>query len=331
MANPGQVRVILATVLSTIAVLAVLSINDQGIEKESMPHTVRGLSGNPDLKVAEAPEDTFMEVEEGKLGPLFYTDGDDKLPRALQAAAERIGEEAKAPTDKSGTDEEEASDSDKADKVRVAAKAALKKKLHSGKGKKASVASVFNANCMTLKAYAMNVVDKVTDMGDRSINVLKPILTAVAEKGDCVKQLTAEFKKLNDDQNIQVTDSIARDMTAIIEREMKEGGGILVWKNLDFQNAGCNADPVECLKLSKAKAGGNYVYIDAERVGWSGTPGIFHRLAVRSRAVVDTANKLHATALMVKNTSAKGSKAKKIAPFLTKDQDSKLMKWDGGF
>merc|ERR1711998_611988 len=168
----------------------------------------------------------------------------------------------------------------------------------------------YERNCLTLKAYAMNVADQVADHSS--------------------KQLNAEFAKLRSDKNIMLKSSIAKSMTDSIEHEMKSGKGILLWRTLQYHNAGCNLDPVECLKISQTKmTGAQFAYVDANRVGWSGAPDIFHQLSVRTTAVLDTANKLKiGQENLVKNGLASDHKK---PPFLTKAQGEMLKNWGGNF
>jgi hypothetical protein len=171
----------------------------------------------------------------------------------------------------------------------------------------------YGSNCLTLKAYAVASYDRLEDARDALpgfINILYPILSQLAEDKDkhntreeCTTFLTELLDKLEEDPDIQFEDSIALKMLKVVKTQIMEKRGILLSTDLQGHKGSDQAtlalERHGAVDLAKNRHGGQYMFIDAERVGWSGTPGIFQHLAVRT-IVVDTAARE-----MAKTTDAK--------------------------
>jgi len=295
----GRTKLAFVAALAIVAIVGIASTTDHGLSLKESVQPVAPLSAPAKAIV---PEEDFLE----------------DLPPSLKREAEEAGKEAKAPKVQEQV----------ATSIGASTSSSSKASNKSQASKKPKKMTQYEANCMTLKAFAMTVVDELDDKS-RALNVLKPILQSVAAKGNCVDELDKEFANLKTDTSIMLEDSIAKAMTEAIEHNMKEGRGILVWRRLEFHNAGCDLDAVECLKLSKTKrTGGQFVFVDANRVGWSGFPGIFHKLSVRSSALLDMVHKLKMPEEKLVKNHIEGEEQK---PWLTKKQGKYLKKWDGNF
>lgn len=95
-------------------------------------------------------------------------------------------------------------------------------------------------------------------------------------------------KPLQANKKWQVPNGIAQDMLKSINHEMHSKRGILAFQDatslqpLTCEDKGLSLKrAAECKALIASRKGGKFVLIDASRVGWSGQPEIFTRLAVR--------------------------------------------------
>jgi len=155
-------------------------------------------------------------------------------------------------------------------------------------------------NCVTLRAYALALSDNFNENkllgakaslaeagGEMSLNVLQPLLKGMGEKpkkGEtCSQQYAKVMKPLLTNKKIMIRNSIAEGMLKSIDAEMKSKRGILVFQKVNqvvaWKYHGESALAVK--KKNRARTSGQFVYVDANRVGWSGAPSIFARLAVR--------------------------------------------------
>lgn len=172
-------------------------------------------------------------------------------------------------------------------------------------------------NCVTLRAYAVAIADNFNDdaengaklstyatgVADGGINVLRDVLEGMAKapKKDetCSSQFKGVMMPLRSNQAWNVKNGIAHDMLKTVWKEMNSKRGILVFKSgQDMGESGCLDDGTsmtraeECKKIALSRASGQFVLIDANRVGWSGNPAVFTDLAVR---VTTYLRALHAT------------------------------------
>lgn len=266
-------RAACAAILMVLSIIAVISLNDGTSVVRATSSAAAGCKDPPCLSAAERAE--------------------------VKAA----GEEAEESTVKEKAELAEAADvaEDEAD-----AKALKKAK---------EVLAIehgphYGSNCLTLKAYAISSYDSLMDLRKGSVNVLKPILRVLAEspeanntKEECEATLDYALTTLSEDPDImEESGSIARAMINTIADSMTHGRGILMVGDLADSGTACShtdLDRRDCVEAAHDRQGGQFIFIDAERVGWSGEPAVFQHLAVRS-VVVD-----HAAREMAKTTEAK--------------------------
>jgi hypothetical protein len=157
-------------------------------------------------------------------------------------------------------------------------------------------------NCVTLRAYALAIsgensgerfsADLSKAGGGHSLNVLQNVLEGMGrkpKKGEtCSQQYEAVMKPLRNRREWKVPNGIAKDMVKFIDHEMHSKRGILAFQSgHDLAVSGCLDKgetlqrAVECREKALARHSGQFVLIDASRVGWSGKPSIFADLAVR--------------------------------------------------
>lgn len=168
----------------------------------------------------------------------------------------------------------------------------------------------FASNAVTLKVYALAVSGEMEshamghttldDVQDGSLVVLRAILKGMAMPlGDGetpAKQFEVIMKRLKKNPNWHFEDSIAKGMLTIIDKNMHEDRGILK-SFTDHSQHDC-ADEVSvnnevgddvtvsggtraCIKQMDQAANGQSIEVDAERIGWTGAPPVFSKLAVR--------------------------------------------------
>jgi len=171
----------------------------------------------------------------------------------------------------------------------------------------------YGSNCLTLKAYAIASYDRLEDAREvlpGFINILSPVLSRLAEDKDqhntreeCTTFLSDLFDNLEKDPDIQFPDSIALKMLEVVKTQIMEKRGILLSTDLEgskgTDQGTLGLERHVGVDAAKSRHGGQYMFMDAERVGWSGKPSIFQHLAVRT-IMVDAAARE-----MAKTTEAK--------------------------
>jgi len=104
----------------------------------------------------------------------------------------------------------------------------------------------------------------------------------------CRVTLTDNFSL--QDPDIQFPDSIALNMLEVVKTQIMEKRGILLSTDLEgskgTDQGTLGLERHVGVDAAKSRHGGQYMFMDAERVGWSGEPSIFQHLAVT--AVCDT-------------------------------------------
>merc|ERR1711988_406853 len=93
--------------------------------------------------------------------------------------------------------------------------------------------SKYGRNCLTLKAYALEVAPYLEEkINEGSLLVLRPILLGLGAADDeddtqsaCIDKLEAIFKELDNDESIQLPESISRQMLVEIKKEMRDEEG----------------------------------------------------------------------------------------------------------
>lgn len=196
----------------------------------------------------------------------------------------------------------------------------------------------YGSNCLALKAYARASYDKLLDTRKGSVNVLREILETLGAPGvedkynkpkECKAKLDEVFNKLENDKrwaHIPMGGSIAKSMTKTVIDQMKNKHGILVWAKLKDRSC-LHASHRDCVHEQDKKNGGQWVLLDANRVGWSGEPPIFYKLAVRATTVIRLAREMISKEDMHKITIVKNKKEN--VKFLSPKIFKQLKKWDG--
>jgi hypothetical protein len=237
------------------------------------------------------------------------------------------------------------------------------KRFHNGEGKTGkgvynefeleAAAHRYGSNCLTLKAYALGLEsddDLCTacgssscgsdNPGQRALNELSRILSKLRKHPEkyndydsCTGRLDQIFEELETAHDLHDDDeSIGSQMLATMKDSMKNKRGFLVWGQLLDRGGSCTCQHSEqraCMKHGLGKTDNQFVYVDAERVGFSGEPPIFSKLAIKSSKVMQIAEQMlkdskHHTSHL-SHELAKGEKK-----FSDKDF-SVILKWQGNF
>lgn len=120
------------------------------------------------------------------------------------------------------------------------------------------------------------------------------------------KQFELIMEKLEQNKNFQFANSIAKGMIDVINKNMRSRRGILAMITIR-EDTGC-ADEVSinnrvgddvtvsggwrnCVKKKKSKVAGQSVELDANRIGWSGSPNIFARMSVKTLTFINALKK----------------------------------------
>merc|ERR1711988_976820 len=199
--------------------------------------------------------------------------------------------------------------------------------------------SKYGRNCLTLKAYALEVAPYLEEkINEGSLLVLRPILLGLGAADDeddtqsaCIDKLEAIFKELDNDESIQLPESISRQMLVEIKKEMRDEEGFLIWGRLTNLDAGCllTSDRRDCMFEAISRDGGQYVYVDANRVGWSGTPTTFQQIAVRAGKVVHRATLMQHYAIGATQITATSQPHHSGTEHFDSATVAAIFKWDG--
>jgi len=178
-----------------------------------------------------------------------------------------------------------------------------------------------------------------------STNILKPILSflgdpATQDKYNTMDECKAHLNKLfvalemDEDLSKKKSSSIGASMLKVIIHEMKLKKGVLIWGPLlnpsaSYYSRGAaervyEAEHIHAERTANTAKNGQYVFIDAERVGWSGEPAVFQELAVHGNHVMNRAR------AMMKSTHHVGQHSTHVLhKALTGKQVKAINDWSG--
>lgn len=344
-------RAIAALALAVVALVAVMSIRESAIARESVQATadagqdfcttdcscsyMHPQEGDNDIQIAVAAKN-LKSCEERQEDKKKYMEAFKKENPHLFADLKKTGNDAHSYKIKPAPEKPLDDDTDSKVDAGAPAPATPQTVTRMSKPEK---------NCMLLKAFANGVLNDDSDsdsdqyLTQEDMNVLGPILLELAQcqkagesGGSCVVELHAIVTKFEGDPSLTAGGIGAQMLEAF--KESMEKDGVLVQGKLKNKNANCKhyvtegggkaKDALECFNTVRKNRGGQHVTINPEAVGWSGGD-IFSAVHVRANDIKNELARMHGNkfARNMNTPHTAGEKA------FTKKIMKGLMQWHG--